>query len=90
MPERWFCRRGGRDSLSVVDIGTDPLSPRILATLPLPNTIAGPPTNLAITPDEGLALVANSLNVVSENGALKQVPDNRSVDRRSHDQPSAS
>jgi DNA-binding beta-propeller fold protein YncE len=67
----------GRDSLSIIDIGTDPLAPKILVTLPLPNTIAGPPVNLAITPDETLAIVANSLNVVSENGVLKQVPDNR-------------
>lgn len=67
----------GRDSVSVIDIGSDPLSPRILATLPLPNTIAGPPVNLAITPDEGLAIVANSLNMVMENGAYKLVPDNR-------------
>ena len=67
----------GRDSLSIIDIGTDPLAPKILVTLPLPNTIAGPPVNLAITPDETLAIVANSLNVVNENGVLKQVPDNR-------------
>jgi DNA-binding beta-propeller fold protein YncE len=33
--------------------------------------------NLAITPDETLAIVANSLNVVSDNGVFKQVPDNR-------------
>ena len=47
------------------------------ASLPLANTIAGPPTNLAITPDQGLALVANSLNVVEEGGVRKQVPDDR-------------
>jgi DNA-binding beta-propeller fold protein YncE len=67
----------GKDTVSIVDIGTDPLAPTIIANLTLPNTIAGPPVNLAITPDEGLALVANSLNVVAENGANKQVPDNR-------------
>jgi DNA-binding beta-propeller fold protein YncE len=67
----------GKDSLSIIDIGTDPLAPRIIANLPLPNTIIGPPVNLAITPDAGLALVANSMNVVEEGGALKQVPDNR-------------
>ena len=63
--------------MTVVDIGTDPLAPRTLVSLPLMNTIAGPPVNLAITPDESLALVANSLNVVDDAGVLKQVPDTR-------------
>lgn len=67
----------GRDNVQVIDIGTDPLAPRNVVTLPLDNTIAGPPTNLAITADEKLALVANSLNVVEENGVRRQVPDNR-------------
>jgi DNA-binding beta-propeller fold protein YncE len=67
----------GRDSVQVLDIGTDPLAPRLVGTLALDNTIAGPPTNLAITADERLALVANSVNVVEENGVRKQVPDNR-------------
>lgn len=67
----------GRDTLQVLDIGTDPLAPKLVGTLALDNTIAGPPTNLAITADERLALVANSLNVVEENGVRKQVPDNR-------------
>jgi DNA-binding beta-propeller fold protein YncE len=67
----------GRDSVQLIDIGTDPLAPRSLGTLALDNTIAGPPTNLAITADERLALVANSVNVVEENGVRKQVPDNR-------------
>ncbi len=67
----------GRDSVQVLDIGTDPLAPRAVGTLALDNTIAGPPTNLAITADEKLALVANSLNVVEEGGVRRQVPDNR-------------
>ena len=67
----------GRDTVSIIDIGTNPLAPTILVNLPLANTIAGPPVNLAITPDETLAIVANSLNMVSEGGAFKQVPDNR-------------
>ena len=67
----------GRDSVSIIDIGTDPLAPKILVSLPLANTIVGPPTNLAITPDESLALVANSMNLVDEGGVRKLVPDNR-------------
>ena len=67
----------GRDTVAVIDIGTDPLAPRMVATLPLMNSIFGPPVNLAITPDERLALVANPVNPVEESGAVKQVPDNR-------------
>lgn len=68
----------GRDTVSIVDIGSDPLSPSIIANLALPNTIVGPPTNLAITPDGTLALVANSMNMVRDDaGALKNVPDDR-------------
>ena len=67
----------GRDTVSIIDIGTDPLAPKIIVNLPLANSIVGPPVNLAITPDETLAIVANSMNVVSEDGVFKQVPDNR-------------
>jgi len=67
----------GRDTVQVLDIGSDPLKPRVVGTLALDNTIAGPPVNLAITADESLALVANSMNVVEENGVRRQVPDTR-------------
>ena len=67
----------GRDSVSIIDIGTDPLAPKILVTLPMANTIAGPPTNLAITPDQTLALVVNSMNLIEEAGVRKLTPDNR-------------
>lgn len=67
----------GKDSISIVDIGTDPESPKIIANLPLTNSIVGPPVNLAITPDERLAIVANSLNTVQEGDMWKAVPDNK-------------
>ena len=51
----------GKDAVSGTDIGTDLMSPRTLVSLPLMNTVVGPPVNLAITPDEKLALVANSI-----------------------------
>jgi hypothetical protein len=41
------------------------------------NTITGPPVNLAITPDQHLALVANSLDWVKDGYAWKGVPDNK-------------
>jgi DNA-binding beta-propeller fold protein YncE len=67
----------GEDSISIVDIGSDPASPRILANLDLMNSIFGPPTNLAITPDEKLALATNAMSWVEEGGAWKPAPDNK-------------
>ncbi len=66
----------GKDTVSIVDISA-PESPKILTNLSLTNSIFGPPTNLAITPDERLAIVANSMNWVQEGGAWKGVPDNK-------------
>ena len=67
----------GDDTVSIVDIGSDPQSPKIVANLDLMNSIFGPPTNLAITPDETLALVTNAMNWVQEGDAWKPAPDNK-------------
>ena len=67
----------GKDTVSIVDIGTDPLAPRIITSLPLQNSIFGPPVNLAITPDQTLAIVANSMNQVQDGAAWKPVPDDK-------------
>jgi len=66
----------GKDTVSIIDIH-DPIKPRIVANLPLMNTIIGPPVNLAITPDQHLALVANSLDWVPDGEGWKGVPDNK-------------
>ena len=66
----------GKDTVSIIDI-RDPTKPRIVANLSLMNSITGPPVNLAITPDQHLALVANSLDWVKDGEAWKGVPDNK-------------
>jgi DNA-binding beta-propeller fold protein YncE len=66
----------GKDEVVIVDI-KDPEAPKIVALLPLMNTVVGPPTNLAITPDESLALVANSLAYQPDGAGWKPVPDNK-------------
>src|SRR4051812_42087622 len=43
-------------------MATTPRERRLIANLPLINRTTGPPTNLAITPDQGLALVGNSMD----------------------------
>ncbi len=67
----------GKDSVTIVDIGSDPANPRIVASLPLMNSIFGPPTNLAITPNGQIALVANSMDWVQDGGNWKPAPDNK-------------
>jgi len=67
----------GKDTISIVDIGMNPESPKIITNLSLMNSIVGPPVNLAITPDERLAIVANSLNWVQDGSAWKPSPDNK-------------
>lgn len=51
----------GKDAVSVVDI-SNPEAPKIIANLPLMNSIFGPPVNLAVSPDGKLAVVANSMD----------------------------
>src|SRR5499433_1863518 len=66
----------GKDTISVVDI-TNREAPKIVATLPLMNSIFGPPVNLAITPDERVAIVANSVDWVQDGANWKPTPDNK-------------
>jgi DNA-binding beta-propeller fold protein YncE len=66
----------GKDQVLVVDLA-NPEEPKIVASLPLKNSIIGPPVNLAFTPDGTLALIADSMDVVREGDALKNVPDNK-------------
>ena len=54
----------GRDSVVVVDLAK-PEAPKIVATLPLENSVTGPPTNLAIAPDNSIAVIANSVTNTS-------------------------
>jgi DNA-binding beta-propeller fold protein YncE len=67
----------GNDAVTIVDIGSDPANPKVVASLPLMNSIFGPPTNLSITPDGQLALVANSMDWVADGAGWKAVPDNK-------------
>jgi DNA-binding beta-propeller fold protein YncE len=66
----------GNDTVLIVDLAK-PEDPKIIATLPLENSIAGPPGNLAISPDGGIALVADSMSVTTDNAARKMVPTDK-------------
>ncbi|HLZ10439.1 MAG TPA: YncE family protein [Chloroflexota bacterium] len=66
----------GKDSVLIVDLA-NPEDPKIVATLPLENSVVGPPVNVDIDPTGSVALVANSVDVVKDGDALKQVPNNQ-------------
>ena len=66
----------GKDTISVVDI-TNREAPKILVSFPLMNSIFGPPVNLAITADERLAIVANSVDWVQDGASWKPQPDTK-------------
>jgi DNA-binding beta-propeller fold protein YncE len=66
----------GKDSVVIVDLA-NPEEPKIVVSLPLKNSLIGPPVNVAIVPNGAIALVADSVDVVKEGDTLKVVPDNK-------------
>jgi DNA-binding beta-propeller fold protein YncE len=66
----------GKDQVLIVDLA-DPENPKTVASLPLKNSVVGPPVNVDIDPTGTVALVADSVDVVKEGDALKQVPDSK-------------
>jgi DNA-binding beta-propeller fold protein YncE len=64
---------GAPDSISILDFSKFP--PSVEHITDVPNSVVGPPSNIAITPDGALALVANSLKVDPTN-PTNWVPEN--------------
>lgn len=63
------------DSVTILDLGQMPV--KVLGTINnVPGSVVGPPTSVAITPDESLALVAASTKIDPADKA-KTTPDNR-------------
>jgi DNA-binding beta-propeller fold protein YncE len=66
----------GKDNVTFVDMSNREM-PVLIGTLPLPNSLIGPPTNVAVTPDQRLALISNALNWVRDADKWKSEPDNK-------------
>ena len=62
------------DTLTVIDLGSSP--PKVLAEIPVPGSVVGPPLSVAVTPDESLALVTSAMKI-DPSDPTKQVPDSR-------------
>lgn len=52
------------DSITKLDFSVFP--PKVAHFIDIPNTVIGPPSNIAITPDGNIALIANSLKIDME------------------------
>jgi len=62
------------DTLTFIDMRSNP--PKVVAELDAPNSVVGPPFNVAITPKEDIALVASSMKIDPADDS-KLTPDDR-------------
>lgn len=62
------------DTATIIDLGATP--PRVVAEIPVPGSVVGPPMSVAITPDQSLALITSAMKIDPAD-RTKQVPDNR-------------
>ena len=62
------------DTIAVIDLGANPV--KLLAEIEAPASVVGPPTSVAVTPNEQLALVT-SAQKLDPADPTKQIPDDR-------------
>lgn len=60
------------DTVTLIDLNAKP--PRVLAELPVPASVVGPPTSVAVAPDESIALVTRA-SKLDPTDPTKVVPD---------------
>jgi DNA-binding beta-propeller fold protein YncE len=66
--------KDGRDTISFIDLDSTP--PKIIVEIDAPASVVGPPTSVAVSPNEDFALVT-SAQKIDPADPTKQVPDNR-------------
>ena len=62
------------DTMTVIDLKG--AAPKVVAEIPVPASVVGPPLSVAITPDEGLALITSAMKVDPAD-KTKTINDNR-------------
>src|SRR5260370_40152185 len=62
------------DTATIIDLGVTP--PKAVAELPVPGSVVGPPMSVAVTPDQGLALITPSVKRDPAR-APQTIPHNR-------------
>ncbi|MFC7338240.1 lactonase family protein [Haloferula chungangensis] len=66
----------GVDTVTLIDLSESEGIPEKMVNMEISNSIFGPPTNLAVTPDQKLAIVATSLNWLEIDGVWSSEPAN--------------
>src|SRR5207248_11203575 len=62
------------DTVTLIDLGVSP--PKVVGDLKAPSSVAGPPQNVAVFPDESIALVSANMKLDPAD-PKKLAPDNR-------------
>lgn len=62
------------DTVSIIDLRASP--PKVLAELDVPNSVVGPPSNVAVSPKEDIVLVASAMQIDPAD-ATKTIPDDK-------------
>lgn len=62
------------DTVTIIDLGASP--PKVIAEINVPNSVQGPPQNVAVAPDESYALVASAMKHDPAD-PKKLVPDDK-------------
>lgn len=62
------------DTATIIDLAVNP--PKILTEVAVPNSVVGPPSNVALTPKQDLALIASAM-AVDPADPTKTVPDDK-------------
>ena len=66
--------KDGKDTVSFIDMKASP--PKILASIEAPTSVAGPPTSVAISPNEAIALVTGA-EKLDPADPTKRIPDDK-------------
>lgn len=66
--------KDGKDYVSIIDLKANP--PKLLTEVEVPGSVAGPPTSVAVSPKEDIALVTSAEKVDPADGT-KRVPNDK-------------
>ena len=62
------------DTISIIDLRASP--PKVLAEVEVPNSVVGPPSNVAVSPKEEFVLVAGAMQI-DPSDSTKTIPDDK-------------